>query len=208
MSYEYTDRTKAPIKHRHILIKLMVGHNDQEVAAILDCSVELVRKVKNHPCNAEFLRITQLAIQADEEALRLEHDQIVRGSLRLQRATLREAMEDDEDGEPTLRMQTKKDGTMVPVVPASLLKTLMVDPLDHDPAARFTKNLNLQVTKRDKGMGGGFLSQFKQEAISEGFSPPQVIDAEFTVNRDGGAVLESSAVEEIDLTIDGAAQLP
>lgn len=196
--YKYTERKDAPVKHRHILIKLVRGCTPEETAAILDCSIDTVRRVMEQPCNAEFLRLSAAQVEADEEAMLLLHDDIVRNSLNLQRAAQKKALVETADGEFELAMQKKKDGTMVPMVPSSVLKSVMIDPLDHDPRGRFTKKLTVNQGKANNGFGGKLLQDFKQSAVKDGFVPAQVIDAEFEIVRDGTGVVQVSAKDVID----------
>lgn len=198
-NYAYTDRRRGPRIHQFITVKLVQGHSMEDVAHMACVSVEVVRKVADHTPNAEFLRQAALMLQADEEILAIQHNGLVHDAIDTSRAVARAAISYDEDGEPQLNMQTKKDGTQIPVVPASLLKTIMIEPLDHDPLGRFTKKLDIKTTSKDRGFGGSILGDFKKQAIMEGFTPPQIIDAEFDVVRDGGGVLEATSARDVEI---------
>lgn len=209
-NYKYEERRKAPTIHRHIMIKWSVvaadthkrkslldlsdGEKkaiDKRVASMCDVSPDTVFKVRTHDPNLEYIQDFEIARQSDIELAYIQQDRTVSGAIRLTEAVQNDAMYEDEEGNPRIRMQTKRDGTQVPVVPASLIKTAMVDPLDHDPARRFTKQINVANKSTNQGFGGSLLENFKQEALAEGFIPPQIVDAEFAMvssAEDSGAV--------------------
>lgn len=200
--YAYTQRRLAPPLHRHILIQIALGRTDEKTAKMCDVSVDTVRKVREHDCNAEWLQENEECLLADQQLLQLQQDQSVRGALDLQRAVLNTAMEYDEDGEPKLKMDQKRDGSHTTYVPPTLLKSMMHEPLDHDPQGRFTKKITVNKGKVDKGFGGQSLSDFKKMAIMQGFTPPQVVDAEFTVVEHEERVSMVTAKDVVDIGVE------
>lgn len=199
-TYENIQDARHSIRDRHwyILFKIVQGHTPEEAAKITGFSVDLVRHVMEIPCNKEFIRTSHLQLQAAEEFKRIKQNSLVEGALDLGRAVLDAAMEYDDEGNPVLKMQTK-NGVQTPVMPASTINKMLESPLDHDPMGRFTKRIDVTTHNRDKGLGGGMLMALKKEALMEGFTPPQVMEAEFEVIRDGVGVREASAQHVVDL---------
>ena len=194
MNYTYTDLSNAPLKHRMALFHFANGATDDEVAYAIGVRNEKIAKsIREHPPIANALADIERKVVLASATQAMLHAECVDLTLQLNYAALNKAITKDEDGTPHLNMRIDSKGDEVPVLPASTMNKLLETALDHDPSGRFHKRSTLNVNNRTSvGFGGAALQKFKQEAALEGFAPAKVLEAAFTVTREGNPLLESA----------------